>query len=74
MVQKKRNQQVDGLKGIAMLVVMAYHFFFRYAELYAPGHSLSIPLLGKWGVIGVTIFFVVSGYYVAQNPVGGVQI
>ena len=67
----ERNHQVDGLKGLAMLIVMAYHFLFRFAEIYPIGKQAVLPLLDKWGVIGVTVFYVISGYYLARNTLGG---
>ena len=69
-ITKQRNNQVDGLKGLAMIMVMLYHFLFRYTEIYSSDYHINIPLLSKWGVIGVTIFFVVSGYYMSQSGGG----
>ena len=43
---------IDGLRGIAVIIVMAFHFY---------------PELFKFGFIGVDIFFVISGYLVTQN-------
>ena len=43
---------IDGLRGIAVIIVMAFHFY---------------PELFKFGFIGVDIFFVISGYLVTKN-------
>lgn len=67
----KRNAQIDTLKGIAILMVITYHFFYRYIELYAPNVKQNI-LLSKCGVIGVTIFLCISGYLMYSNTQGGI--
>ena len=42
---------IDGLRGIAVGIVILYHLF---------------PLGFKYGYLGVDIFFVISGYVVTQ--------
>lgn len=51
-----RIAALDGVRGIAILMVMEEHFF-------ASTH----PELGHWGRLGVTIFFVLSGYLITGN-------
>ena len=50
------RSDIDGLRAIAVLAVIAYHF------------KLSFPLLGyaTGGYIGVDVFFVISGYVITQ--------
>lgn len=45
------NQDIAVLRGVAILLVLGYHLF--------PG---KLP----WGFVGVDIFFVISGYLIAQ--------
>lgn len=56
------NKQVEGLRGIAMLLVVAYHFFVRYSEIYAEKVLDFFPFV-YGGRIGVAIFFVISGFF-----------
>jgi peptidoglycan/LPS O-acetylase OafA/YrhL len=59
-----RLVQLDGLRGIAVLGVMAYHFTL-FSEILTAG-----PLSGFWrvvtgaGWIGVDLFFVLSGFLI----------
>lgn len=33
-MKSERNMQIEGLRGIAMLMIVLYHLFFRYPELF----------------------------------------
>lgn len=70
MTTKKRNIQADGLKGAAILLVVIFHFFGRYAEIYPVDSMLPLPLLRKAGMTGVAVFFAVSGYYMVSDRGG----
>lgn len=43
---------LDGLRAISVLAVIAYHLHFRWAE---------------GGLLGVEIFFVLSGYLITDQ-------
>lgn len=51
MVYRVFNKDIAVLRGVAILLVLGYHLF--------PG---KLP----WGFVGVDIFFVISGYLIAQ--------
>lgn len=63
----KRNAQIEGLRGISILVVVSYHVFDRYQQIYC---NTSIKLMDMWGSIGVTIFLMISGLFLVseENP------
>ncbi|MDE7067334.1 MAG: hypothetical protein K2O83_06630, partial [Schaedlerella arabinosiphila] len=42
---------IDGLRAIAVLMVLAYHLQFPFA---------------KGGLLGVTVFFVISGFLITR--------
>ncbi len=57
---------LDGLRGIAILLVTAYHFIGQAADL-VDGSSLSMRLttrLASLGMYGVDLFFVLSGFLI----------
>lgn len=61
----KRNIQIEGLRGIAILFVIIYHVFDRYQQIYL---KQEIKFLNHWGSFGVTVFFMISAYF-AVSPV-----
>jgi peptidoglycan/LPS O-acetylase OafA/YrhL len=53
---------LDGLRGIAIVMVMLHNFTMTSAATVPPlGHAL------EWGWIGVQLFFVMSGYLITRN-------
>jgi peptidoglycan/LPS O-acetylase OafA/YrhL len=61
-VSSKRLLELDALRGIAALMVVFYHYFYHYNELY--GHQ-SIPVSWSFvGRLGVALFFIISGFVI----------
>jgi peptidoglycan/LPS O-acetylase OafA/YrhL len=54
----KYRADIDGLRAIAVLSVIAFHF-----DIYVPHFWVSVA---PGGFIGVDVFFVVSGYLITQ--------
>ena len=63
-----RNLQIDGLRGIAMLLVVCSHYFARFPIDYVQ-RANPLYFLGAeyWGEIGVTIFLLISGYFMVPK-------
>lgn len=66
---KVKNQQMQGLRGISCLLIMIFHFFVRYRQVYCVDYETNV-FLAEFSNIGVFIFFLISGYYL-ENGVGG---
>jgi peptidoglycan/LPS O-acetylase OafA/YrhL len=61
-----RAQELDGLRGIAVTLVIAFHVFKRAA--YFTNHPVLLFISSVTGVgwLGVDIFFVLSGYLITS--------
>lgn len=59
---RQRILALDGLRGLAALTVVFYHYTTRYTELYGPREGLWFQF--PWGQYGVRLFFVISGFVI----------
>ena len=55
--------QVDGLRGMAILLVMIYHFCLPYVGFHGHGSGFMLQL-AQGGWMGVDLFFVLSGFLI----------
>ncbi len=69
MQNTKRNLNIEGLRGIGLLMVVVFHLFFRYQELYVDT-SLSFFGFDSLGFLGVCIFLLFSSYFLSAKPKG----
>jgi peptidoglycan/LPS O-acetylase OafA/YrhL len=67
--QRKRLLFLDGLRGLAAVMVLGFHFY-----LGNPAHEMLAQVLPGWlgstlehGYLGVEVFFVISGFVVAYS-------
>jgi peptidoglycan/LPS O-acetylase OafA/YrhL len=58
---KSRIAYLDGLRGVAILSVFAFHFYG------GPDSPLAEFGLVKYGKLGVMLFFVISGFVISQT-------
>ncbi|OTG80521.1 acyltransferase [Acinetobacter sp. ANC 5054] len=67
-----RNEKIDILRGISILLVLLHHFNIPYKlhdtflGVHIFGESLS-TLIARNGNYGVTIFFVISGFLITRH-------
>ncbi|WP_353191423.1 acyltransferase family protein [Pandoraea pnomenusa] len=57
-MQTSYRPEVDGLRAVAVLLILLFHFDFSYV----PG-----------GYVGVDVFFVISGYLITRNIIRDIQ-
>lgn len=58
---KGRLLELDSLRGLAAIAVVAYHFLYRFGQLYQPDWIVEWAYIGK---LGVQFFFIVSGFVI----------
>ncbi|MGE2836573.1 acyltransferase family protein [Mycobacterium sp. SMC-4] len=65
MGERRRLWALDGLRGLAALAVVAYHYLDRGPQLYPElGHAHSWI---EWGQYGVQLFFIISGFVIFDS-------
>lgn len=70
-LQGDRLAFIDGFRGIAILLVIGFHYFSHFAHdargIYPYGDFLANVPIFKYGFYGVQLFFVVSGFVIAMT-------
>lgn len=62
----KRNYSVDFFREIAIMSVLIYHFYCVCGNPYQ-NHIFLNKLLGLGGELGVTLFFIISGFGICNS-------
>lgn len=60
---ESRIAAIDELRGLAFLAVLASHFGLAYGLDSSFAYGLALPAFG----VGVDLFFVIAGFFAAQN-------
>lgn len=61
-----RIQHLDGLRGVAILLVLFYHAFVRWANILPYGDNYS-NIIFEQGFLGVQLFFLISGFVILMT-------
>ena len=61
-----RQQSVDGLRGLACICVVLYHYMVRVSELY-PGVAPQAHPLTYYFQFGMELLFLISGYVILMT-------
>jgi peptidoglycan/LPS O-acetylase OafA/YrhL len=67
MTQGKRLAELDGLRGLAILLVVMFHFYVRWITIYPYKDAYSEFFLFKYGFMGVQLFFMISGFVIFMS-------
>ena len=65
MKSKGRFLELDALRGIAAIIVVIYHYTFRYIKLYPQEFDTYYKF--PYGNLGVELFFILSGFVIFMS-------
>jgi len=63
----KRISFLDGLRGVAILMVILFHAYARWPDLVPYGNRYGEIVLFKYGWLGVYLFFMISGFVILMT-------
>jgi len=61
---KERIDYLDGLRGVAILLVLGFHAYARWPEIVPYGDTYQNFPIFKLGWLGVQLFFLISGFVI----------
>ena len=64
---KKRILVLDGLRGLAILLVLLFHGYSVWSAYYPYKRQFSEIILFKYGSLGVQLFFLISGFVILMS-------
>ncbi|WP_333822669.1 acyltransferase family protein [Pinisolibacter sp.] len=62
-----RIKYIDGLRGLAIAMVILYHSYSRWPESYPYGDKFVGSYLTDTKVVGVQLFFIISGFVILMT-------
>ena len=62
-ITRTHYAQLDGLRGLAILLVVFYHFSIPHRDFHGPGAGVSLQLAHARRM-GVDLFFVLSAFLI----------
>ena len=57
--------ELDWIRGLSALLIMLYHYTYRYNDIVSPVHDWHIKVI--WGNAAVNVFFLLSGFLTAYT-------
>ena len=63
----KRVNALDGLRGVAILLVILYHGYYIWSGYLPFGKKYNDVFLFKYGNLGVQLFFLISGFVILMS-------
>lgn len=63
----KRIEFLDGLRGVAIIMVICFHAFSKWPSIVPYGNTYGDFPLFKYGNLGVQLFFLISGFVILMS-------
>lgn len=72
-MSKHRYHEIDLLRGVACLMVVAFHFLYRgqKAGWIDDAPPAAVALAASYGYLGVHLFFIISGFVIFMSAESG---
>lgn len=67
---KEKNLYIEGLRGCALILVLIYHFFCRYQQIFPIEGYICPYIITTFGNLGVMIFLMITGYFTKSSGGG----
>jgi len=61
-----KNNSIEGFRGVLICWIALFHYTFRYNSLFST-HTINIPFVFQNAIVGVSIFFLLSGFFFAKS-------
>ena len=61
--EPKKNMAVEGLRGLMILMIVVFHLYYRFNELYLTAPATDYLGISSWGDIGRCMFIVLSAFF-----------
>ncbi|MDQ1097905.1 MULTISPECIES: acyltransferase family protein [Chryseobacterium] len=65
--KRKRIEVLDGLRGLAIVLVFLFHGYYIWDAYYPFGKLYAGNVLFKYGSLGVQLFFLISGFVILMS-------
>ncbi|MEP7211227.1 MAG: acyltransferase [Alphaproteobacteria bacterium] len=65
-----RIQYLDGLRGVAISLIIGYHAFARWPDIMPYGNAFGDFPVFAFGNLGVQLFFIISGFVIFRSLEG----
>ncbi len=75
-IKKSRNSNIELLRIIGMLLIIAYHARGGLFASFCDSNALAIVsnAIGIWGILGVDIFLIISCWYMIDRPLKSIRM
>ncbi len=70
---KDRLLWLDGARGLAILMMVVFHFFYDLSHFHFMALDFTDPFWRGFRTLILSLFFVVSGWTMTLNPAGGLR-
>lgn len=71
-----RNNQVEALRVLGAILVVVFHVFYRYNQIYFSDMDFinKYSWCSNFGTLGVLIFILISTWYLVDKPLGSKSV